>query len=71
VDTGQVFKAVFNRLADERVAIADRGENCQHYKLSGGDKTELWYDGSQLLVRQSSRDEGHTTVIQLKSRTAQ
>lgn len=71
VDTGEVFKAVFNRLGDERLAIADKGENCQHYKLSGDDKTELWYDGSQRLVRQSSKDQGHTTVIQLKTKTPQ
>lgn len=71
VDTGLTFKAVFNRLSDERISIADKMENCQHYKLSGGDTVELWYDASKRLVRQLSTDEGHKTVIQLKSKTIQ
>jgi YD repeat-containing protein len=67
VDSGRTFTAEMSRLGEEPIKIGDRSENCFHYKLNGGDETNLWYDSEDRLVRQTSNDSGHRTAVQLKS----
>jgi hypothetical protein len=36
-----------------------------HYKLTGKVNVDLWYDGSDRLVRQEWVESGHKTVLEL------
>lgn len=67
VDSGRVFNADMVRVGDEPIKIGDRLEVCHHYKLSGGDSGDLWYDSEYRLVRQTSSDSGHKTTVQLQA----
>lgn len=69
VDSGRVFTANLQAVGDERLKTADGYENCHHFKLTGGDTADLWYDTTGRLVRQTSVDDGHHTEVMLKSRT--
>jgi hypothetical protein len=36
-----------------------------HYRLTGKMNIDLWYDGSERLVRQEWLEQGHKTVVEL------
>ena len=45
--------------------IAGQDVTLNHYRLTGKTNIELWYDGSERLVRQEWTEQGHKTVLEL------
>jgi hypothetical protein len=45
--------------------VAGQVQNVNHYRLSGKVAVDVWYDGSERLVRQEWVEEGHRTVLEL------
>lgn len=72
VDTGRTFKAKMQKIGTERILLDQKNsvsEMCSHYQLSGEDNCDIWYDHTGRIVRQVSTDDGHTTTVQLLSRS--
>lgn len=66
VDTGRVFNARFKYVGNEMLAFNDRQEPCKHYKVSGEDKAEVWYDHEDRMVQELTDGDGHPTFIKLQ-----
>jgi Domain of unknown function (DUF6134) len=64
-DNGKVMAATLKYVATEKVKIAGKEATLNRYRLSGGVKMDLWYDGSDRLVRQEWVEQGHKTVVEL------
>jgi Family of unknown function (DUF6134) len=69
IDTGRIYGAHLVLIGTEPIQVGDQKLTCKHYKLTGGDQEDLWYDEQDRLVRQSEIDAGHRTIIQLQSIT--
>ena len=52
-------------VGQEQLNIAGRAQNVMHYKLVGKANVDLWYDGSDRLVRQEWTEDGHKTLLEL------
>jgi hypothetical protein len=65
VDAGKRLQARLQRIATERVNIAGQVHACTHYRVSGGDEAEMWFDESNRLVRQFTIEDGHRTELRL------
>ncbi|HEY9775994.1 MAG TPA: DUF6134 family protein [Planktothrix sp.] len=67
IDTGRIYDAESVLVGSESIQVGDQKLNCKHYKMTGGDSEDLWYDEQNRLVRQSEIDAGHRTIITLQS----
>jgi hypothetical protein len=67
VDSGRLFNAHLQLIGEEPIKIGDRTEVCKHYRLTGGDKDDLWYDKENRMVKQTEMDQGHHTRMQARS----
>ncbi|MBM4071829.1 MAG: hypothetical protein FJ271_23320 [Planctomycetes bacterium] len=68
VDAGREHNALLKFVGTENMAIAGQQEKCYHFKLTGGpNAVDLWFDQYYLLVRQEFVEQGHRTVVQIKS----
>jgi hypothetical protein len=65
-DTGKDISGHLKYVGLEMVTIAGQKVRCNHYRLTGTPSpVELWYDGSDRLVRQTTVEQGLRTVILL------
>lgn len=64
-DTGKELTATIKYIATEKLKIAGQETTFNRYRLSGKIKMDLWYDGSDRLVRQEWVEQGHKTVVEL------
>ena len=65
-DTGKLINARMERVGIEKITIlGKKGVDCNHYKLTGGVQVDLWYDGTDRMVRQESVEQGHRTILEL------
>jgi len=64
-DTGRDINAVLQYVGVSPLNVAGAVQNFGHYRLTGGVQVELWYDGSERLVRQEWVEDGHKTVLEL------
>ena len=64
-DNGKLIDAKLAFVATEKLNIAGQNVTLNHYRLTGKTNIELWYDGSERLVRQEWTELGHKTVLEL------
>lgn len=64
-DTGKDIVARLQYVGPAQVNVAGQVQNMAHWRLTGGVQVELWYDGSERLVRQEFVEDGHRTVLEL------
>lgn len=64
-DTGKELSAKLQKVKEAKVVMA--GKECNHYRLTGDIKSDLWYDNQEKLVRQEFDDSGHRVVLMLKA----
>lgn len=64
-DTGRLINAKLEKIGVEKLTVIGQEVKCAHYRLSGGVKVDVWFDGHDRLVRQESIEEGHRTVLEL------
>jgi hypothetical protein len=64
-DSGKLINAKMEKVGVEKITVLGKAVDCAHYKLSGGVQADLWYDGTDRLVRQDSVDQGHRAVLEL------
>jgi hypothetical protein len=67
-DTGKVINGHLRYIGAERMFVAGETQACQHYRVTGGPSpVDLWFDSRERLVRQDYMDDGHRTILQLRS----
>lgn len=66
VDTGKIHVATLNEVGADTVTCDGRSLKCRHFKIDGASPAELWFDEKDLLVRQTSVEQGHPTELRLK-----
>jgi len=64
-DTGKLINAKLERAGVEKIMVMGKQVDCMHYKLTGGVQVDLWYDGTDRMVRQESIEQGHRTILEL------
>jgi hypothetical protein len=64
-DTGKDLSGKLQFVVTEKRRVAGQEVNLNHYKLTGKVNVDLWYDGSERLVRQEWVEQGHKTLIEL------
>ncbi len=66
VDNGRAQNARIDIVGSAKVMVAGQAILCTNYRLTGPVQVDLWYDAQGRLVRQSSVEDGHRTVLHLK-----
>jgi hypothetical protein len=67
-DTGKYLEGSLIFVGNESLGIAGRTINCAHYRLTAPNiNVNLWYDDRERLVRQTSKEQGQSTVLTLTS----
>jgi hypothetical protein len=64
-DTGKDLTGRLQFVATEKRTAAGQSVSLNHYKLIGGVNVDLWYDGSERLIRQEWLEQGHRTTLEL------
>ena len=64
-DTGRDLDARLNFVGAEQRGVAGQSVTLNHYRLVGKVNVDLWYDGSERLVRQEWLEDGHRTILEL------
>ena len=64
-DSGKMLDGKLGFVATENLRIAGQEVTLNHYRFAGNVNVELWYDGSERLVRQEWTEQGHKTVLEL------
>jgi hypothetical protein len=64
-DTGRLLQGQLTSVGIEQRTIAGQMQNVAHYRLTGSVNVELWYDGSDRVVRQEWIEQGHRTTLEL------
>jgi hypothetical protein len=64
-DTGKDLSGRLEYIGTEKRKIADQEVDVNHYRLTGKIVIELWYDGSERLVRQEWVEDGHRANMEL------
>jgi hypothetical protein len=64
-DTGKLINAKLEKVGLEKATALGKPVECVHWKLTGGVAVDLWYDGSDRLIRLESVEDGHRTVLEL------
>ena len=64
-DSGKDLSGKLQFLAVEQRAIAGQVVNVNHYRLRGKATVDLWYDGSDRLVRQEWTEQGQRVLLEL------
>ena len=64
-DTGKLINAKLEKVGVKKINLLGKPVECAHWKLTGGTQVDLWYDGSDRLVRHESIEDGHRTILEL------
>ncbi len=64
-DSGRDLEGKLQYVATEKRRVAGQEVPLNHYRLTGKVQVELWYDGSDRLVRQEWTEQGHKTALEL------
>ncbi|MGL4552292.1 MAG: DUF6134 family protein [Gemmataceae bacterium] len=64
-DCGKELDGRLTYLATEKHRVAGQEVTLNHYKLAGKVNADLWYDGTERLVRQEWVEQGHKAVMVL------
>lgn len=64
-DNGRDLDSKLEFVANERARLAGQEVTLNHYRLRGRAQVDLWYDGTERLVRQEWVEQGHRTVVEL------
>lgn len=65
VDTGKRVEGRLHLIETVRLQLAGQVRTCKHYRVTGGDQAEVWYDDTDRLVRQQTVEDGHRTELRL------
>ncbi len=64
-DNGRDLQVRIQHIGATQMAVAGQMQNVEHYRLTGSNQVDVWYDASERLVRQAWVEEGHPTALEL------
>jgi len=64
-DNGRDLDSKLVYVATEKLRVAGQEVTLNRYRLSGKASVDLWYDGSERLVRQEWVEQSHRTIVEL------
>lgn len=64
-DNGTILEGKLSFIATEKLRIGGQEVSLNHYRITGKTTIDLWYDGSERLVRQEWTEQGHKTLLEL------
>jgi len=64
-DTGRDIPAKLQYIGTSPLNLCGQVQNYAHWRLSGGVQVDLWYDGTERLVRQEWVEDGHKALLEL------
>ncbi len=64
-DNGRVLAGKIFHVGRENVMASGQSMATDHYRITGTAPAELWFDGTDRLVRQETVEEGHKVVLEL------
>jgi hypothetical protein len=64
-DTGNVRTVRLQQVGPDSVTVEGQKISCNHYRLTGDAKAELWFDSQGRLVRQQTIEQGYPTEQRL------
>lgn len=64
-DNGRDVDSKLIYVANEKLRVLGREVTLNHYRLSGKLQVDLWYDGTDRLIRQEWTEQGHKAVLEL------
>jgi hypothetical protein len=65
VDDGKTLAGAIRSLGIEPITIAGQSLDCAHYRITGPNIVDAWYDGQDRLVRQEWTEKGHKVQMHL------
>ena len=66
-DEGKTLTGAIREVGIEQITVAGQNCNCAHYRITGPNTVEAWYDGQDRLVRQEWDEKGHKVRMVLTS----
>jgi hypothetical protein len=66
VDTGRMHIVKFEQVSVTKLSVAGQLIHATHYRTKGPVQADLWYDDHGRLVGQSSVEDGHRMILELK-----
>jgi hypothetical protein len=64
-DTGRELNGSLQYIGVNPLTISGQTQNYARYRLTGGVQVDLWYDGTDRLVRQEWIEDGHKSILEL------
>ena len=64
-DDGKTLAGAIRGLGIERITVAGQSLDCAHYRITGPNMVDAWYDGQDRLVRQEWTEKGHKVQMEL------
>jgi len=64
-DNGKLLEGRLTFAGTEKLRVAGQEVALNHYRLVGKVTVDLWYDGTERLVRQEWLEQGHRTILEL------
>jgi hypothetical protein len=64
-DDGKTLAGAIRRLGIEPITVAGQSLDCAHYRITGPNMVDAWYDGQDRLVRQEWTEKGHKVQMEL------
>ncbi|QVL34683.1 hypothetical protein KIH39_12470 [Telmatocola sphagniphila] len=64
-DTGKILDAKWEKVGVETLTLMGRQVVCNHWRVTGAVKAELWFDGSDRMVRQETVESGIRMITEL------
>jgi hypothetical protein len=68
-DTGKLLAAKLEKMGSEKIKAGSSNIVCNHYRLTGDVKVDLWYDSQDRLIREEFDEDGHHTVLSMTKMT--
>jgi hypothetical protein len=58
-DEGKTLNGAMRSIGTEQITVAGQACNCAHYRITGPNTVDAWFDGQDRLVRQEWEEKGH------------
>jgi hypothetical protein len=64
-DDGKTLNGALRHIGVDQLTIGGQTVHCAHYRITGPNITDAWFDGQDRLVRQEWTEKGHKVQIEL------
>jgi hypothetical protein len=66
-DEGKTLTGAIRNLGAEQITVANQNRTCGHYRITGPNMVDAWFDGQDRLVREEWTERGRKIQMELTS----